>query len=92
MTAPYEVSLPGGLKLTVELADRPVDFEIFVPAVGTIVFQRDKGPFPAVKGKVNRIGIPAAKYKKHLRADTSIDKHEVLTASGDSIMYSDPEM
>lgn len=68
-------------------------FEIFVPGVGTVVFHRKEGRFPAVKVTVNTGGIPAAKYRKHLRADgATIDKHEVLTASGDSILFSDPEM
>ncbi|MFN7933577.1 MAG: hypothetical protein U0R19_09630 [Bryobacteraceae bacterium] len=73
------------------MKDRPVDMEI-VTDVGTIVFQRDQGPESSVKGKVKTVGIPAANYKQHLRSNGKVDKHEVLTASGDSILYSDPEM
>jgi hypothetical protein len=90
--APYEVNLPRGIKLTVEMKDRPVDFEISVPGVGTIKFHRDEGAFPAVKGRIDHSGIPAAKLKTHTRTDGKVDKHEVFAASGDSVTYSDPEM
>ena len=85
MQKPYKLTMPNGIELNIELKGRPVDMELVVPSVGTVSFQRKQGG-DDVKGEIDFSGIPAANHSKVGKT------HTVLTASGDSITFSDPEM
>ncbi|MBL8175789.1 MAG: hypothetical protein JNK48_14030 [Bryobacterales bacterium] len=95
MTYPYKVRLPKGMTLVVELAGRPVDFEIIFPGnSGKVVFSRAADSDPKTKGTVDR----DSQGKAHLSApepvmaDPGFLRIEKNGESASFVEYSDPEM
>lgn len=97
MKSSYEVGLPNGMTLIVELHDRPVDFEIVFPdGQGKVVFSRVHDMDPEVNGKVDR----DSNGKLHLTAPIDVAttarpkwrRIEPKAESDTFVEYSDPDM
>src|SRR5690242_6448762 len=93
----YVVNLPGNLELRVELAGRPVDFEIVFKGIGSVKFHRPQGG-AGVEGKVE---VDSALLRENVTGTTHrwrVSKKPAATrlaSSADadgSIEFSDPGM
>ncbi len=97
MKSPYEVGLPNGMTLIVELHDRPVDFEVVFPnGQGKVLFSRAQDIDPEVNGKVERDDVGKEKLTDPIDVSTTAKpkrlRIEPKAESDTFVEYSDPDM
>lgn len=97
MKSPYEVGLPNGMTLIVELHDRPVNFEVVFPnGQGKVLFSREHSLDPEVNGKVDRDDVGKQKLTAPIDVSTAAKpkwrRIEPKAESDTFVEYSDPDM
>ncbi|MBL8219912.1 MAG: hypothetical protein JNL62_11815 [Bryobacterales bacterium] len=89
----YEVNLPNGLLLRVELAGRDADFEIVYPdGTGKVVFSRKKNPNKKVKGTAKPEGSGLTAEADVVRGGKKFKRVERSGDPATFVEYSDPDM